>query len=88
MGETGNVSAQARARLLARGIDEWKKAARAIGIVQTRAIMLMIYLVAVLPMGFLFRLCRDPLRLRPPAGSNWVACEEYEATLERARRQF
>jgi hypothetical protein len=77
-----------RMALARRAIEHWKKAAGAIGVVQTRFIMLAVYLVAVLPVGLVFRVRRDPLHLRQPAGSNWTPCREDEATLERARQQF
>jgi hypothetical protein len=40
-------------------------------------------------MAILFRLFRDPLGLRPPAGpSIWVAKPAHEDSLEMAKRQF
>jgi hypothetical protein len=67
--------------------DRWSRAAHAVGIVQTRVIMLGIYLVVVVPTGVLMRLSRDPLHLRKPATSNWLPVRQIERSVEAARRQ-
>jgi hypothetical protein len=69
-------------------LDRWRKGAHAIGVVQTRFIMVVIYVVAVLPTGLLMRAFRDPLHLRPPKDGNWVAIEPQKRDVESARRQF
>lgn len=74
--------------LLGRALARWKKGAHAIGVVQTRVIMFFIYLIAVLPLGIIFRMRRDPLQLRRPDGGNWTPCRQEQSTLERARQQF
>lgn len=61
--------------------------ARAVGVVQTRFIMILFYFVMVLPLGLVVRLKEDRLRLRPPSGSLWLPHPETEHTLERARKQ-
>lgn len=66
----------------------WRQAAHAVGVVQTRLLMLLVYLVVVVPTGLLARLARDPLHIRPPAQGNWTAVEHEELTVERARQQF
>ena len=66
----------------------WKKIARAIGVVQTRILMVCLYFVFVLPVGIVMRLRGDPLRLKRPAGSNWTPHHDEEASVEAARRQF
>jgi hypothetical protein len=71
-----------------RVLDRWRKGAHAIGVVQTRFIMVMIYIVAVLPTGLLMRASRDPLHLRPQQHGNWVPLEPHKPDLESARRQF
>jgi hypothetical protein len=68
--------------------DRWARAAHAIGVVQTRCIMLLIYALVVVPTGVLMRFSRDPLQLRPPASSNWTAARQNERSVEAARRQF
>jgi hypothetical protein len=73
--------------VLRRTLAEWRRAAHAIGVVQTRLLMLALYAVLVLPMGLLFRLTRDPLHLRPRP-TNWVPCAGEKPSLERARQQF
>jgi hypothetical protein len=74
--------------LVRRVVDRWRRAAHAVGVVQTRVIMMAIYLVVVVPTGVFLRLSRDPLRLRPPEGSNWVPARQHERGVEAARRQF
>ena len=66
----------------------WKKIARAIGVVQTRILMVCVYFVLVLPVGVVMRLKGDPLRLKRPAGGNWAPHHDEEATIEAVRRQF
>ncbi|MBX3024398.1 hypothetical protein KF840_05750 [bacterium] len=68
--------------------DRWRRAAHAVGVVQTRVIMMVLYLTVVVPTGVLMRLSRDPLHLRPPAGSNWLPSAQHERSVEAARRQF
>jgi hypothetical protein len=66
----------------------WKKIARAIGVVQTRILMVFVYFIFVVPVGLFMRVKSDPLRLRPPAGSNWAPHRDEEATIDAVRRQF
>jgi hypothetical protein len=68
--------------------EHWKHVAHAVGVVQTRFLMLVIYAVVVVPTGLLMRLSRDPLHLRRPDRGNWTAVRENERTVEAARRQF
>jgi len=68
--------------------DHWKRIARAIGVVQTRLLMIAFYLVVVLPLGTVMRLTSDRLRLRAPQGSNWQPHRQEPQSLETARRQF
>lgn len=80
-------------RAAARGIhrriyDRWRRAAHAVGVVQTRVIMFVIYLAVVVPTGLLMRLFRDPLHLRPPAESNWLPPRQAERSVDAARQQF
>jgi hypothetical protein len=83
------TSPQAAARGIFRRIyDRWRRAAHAVGVVQTRVIMVMIYATVVVPTGLLMRLSRDPLHLRPPEGSNWKPTRRHDHSVEEARRQF
>lgn len=66
----------------------WTQLARAIGIVQTRFLMVLIFIVIVLPTGIFVRATGDRLRLKPPKGSNWVPLDEKKQDLDAARRQF
>jgi hypothetical protein len=71
-----------------RAFERWKKAAHAIGVVQTRFLMFGMFVLMVLPTGLLMRLFRDPLHLRPPHGGNWSPTKEEKPSLDTARRQF
>jgi hypothetical protein len=82
-----SVSAPHRAGFLGETWVRWKKIARAIGVVQTRIMMVVFYFIFVLPLGLVLRLSGDPLRLRGREGSNWVP-HRHDASLEAARRQF
>ncbi len=75
-------------RFFGRAVQRWKKAAHAIGVVQTRLLMLVIYAVVVVPTGVLLRLSVDPLRLRVREGTNWTPVRQEKHDLETARRQF
>jgi len=66
----------------------WKKIAHAVGVVQTRVLMVIFYFIAVLPIGLIMRLAGDPLHLKPPAKNNWTAHRHEEPSLDNARRQF
>ena len=68
--------------------DHWKYVAHAVGVVQTRCFMLLIYAAVVVPTGMLMRLTRDPLHLRPPQDGNWVPAHQHERDVDAARRQF
>jgi hypothetical protein len=68
--------------------DRWRRAAHAVGVVQTRVIMMVVYVAVVVPTGLLMRLSRDPLHLREPADSNWLPAPQHERSVEAARRQF
>ena len=68
--------------------DNWKQVAHAVGVVQTRFLMLVIYVIAVVPTGLLMRLARDPLHLRHPAQGNWTPTRQTERSVDAARQQF
>jgi polyferredoxin len=67
--------------------ERWRRAAHAVGVVQTRVIMVMIYATVVVPTGVFMRLTRDPLHLKMPAESNWTAVRQNARTVESARQQ-
>jgi hypothetical protein len=68
--------------------DHWKQIAHAVGVVQTRFFMLIMYGIVVVPTGLLMRLGRDPLHLREPASGNWTDVRQTERSVDAARRQF
>ncbi len=66
----------------------WKKIGHAVGVVQTRVLMVIFYFIAVVPIGLIMRLAGDPLHLKPPTGTNWTAHRHQEPSLDNARQQF
>ncbi len=62
--------------------------ARAIGVVQTRLLMVLVYFVFVFPLGVIMQFRGDPLRLKRSTGSNWSPHRHQPAGLDTARRQF
>lgn len=80
--------AAAARNIFRRIYDRWRRAAHAVGVVQTRVIMFLIYLAVVVPTGLLMRLSRDPLHLRRPEHSNWLPTRQGDRTVEAARQQF
>ena len=66
----------------------WMKMGHAIGVVQTRILMVFFYFVAVMPLGLVMRLRGDPLHLKPREEGNWTPHQHQEQTLDAARRQF
>ena len=68
--------------------EHWKHVAHAIGVVQTRCFMVLIYGIVVVPTGLLMRLRADPLHLREPAQGNWTPARQNERSVDAARRQF
>lgn len=81
-------SAVAGRNIFRRFYDRWLRAAHAVGIVQTRVIMLAIYLAVVVPTGALMRLFRDPMHLRHPDAGNWSPVRQNPRTVDAARQQF
>jgi hypothetical protein len=80
--------AAATRNIFRRIYDRWRRAAHAVGVVQTRVIMMVVYVFAVVPTGLLMRLSRDPLQLREPEQTNWAPPRQNERSVEAARRQF
>ena len=83
-----SVAAPAPRGFLRTAWERWKKIARAIGVVQTRILLVVFYFIFVLPLGLFMRLRGDPLHFKEPHGSNWTPHRNQDANLETARRQF
>lgn len=66
----------------------WKRIAHAIGVVQTRVLMVVLYFIFVLPLGLVMRLRGDPLHLQPRSQGNWTAHRHQEPNLDSVHRQF
>jgi hypothetical protein len=62
--------------------------ARALGVVQTRFLLVGFFIIVVLPTGLFVRATGDRLRLKPPKGSNWVPIDDKKQDIDSARRQF
>ncbi len=69
--------------------DGWKRVAEKIVRVQTLILLTLLYVILILPFGFLASLLGDPLGVRRPAGSSlWRSRGTPPANLDAARRQF
>lgn len=66
----------------------WLPIARIIGNFQAQVILTLFYLVVLFPVGLVYRLFADPLRLRTRVRSNFQKWEHESETLERARKQY
>jgi len=66
----------------------WKKVGHAVGVVQTRILMVIFYFIVVLPIGLVMRLAGDPLHLKPQKAGNWTAHRHQDPSLDSARQQF
>ncbi|OFW30256.1 MAG: hypothetical protein A3I00_05330 [Betaproteobacteria bacterium RIFCSPLOWO2_02_FULL_64_12] len=74
---------------LRRGWERWKLIAHAIGNFQARVLLTAFYFVLVPPFALVVKLFKDPLSLRPPAGTSyWLVRPRDEQTATQARRQF
>lgn len=82
------VAAAPRTGLMRGAWQRWTQIAHAVGVVQTRFLMIAMYVVFVLPLGLIVGRRQDRLRLKPPEGSLWIPHREQEQTLDSARRQF
>jgi hypothetical protein len=71
-----------------RAFEHWKRAAHAIGVVQTRFLMFVMFVLMILPTGMLMRAFRDPLHLHRRKGGNWSPAKQEKPGLDTARRQF
>ena len=65
----------------------WGRIARRLADFQGRALLTLLYIVLIVPVGLILRLVADPLRRRQPQGSNWTPRPPAPATLDEARRQ-
>jgi hypothetical protein len=67
--------------------EAWKRFARCLADFQGRVLLTFLYIVLIVPVGFILRLVADPLRRRRPQVSNWTSRPAAPATLDEARRQ-
>ena len=84
----GGTAAPAAPAGVRAGWEHWKKIARAVGVVQTKVLMVLFYFFLVLPVGLVMRVRADPLHLRPRAGGNWLPHRVETPSLDNVRRQF
>lgn len=69
--------------------ERWKRIAHAIGDIQARVILSLMYLVLVAPFAIAVRVGSDPLLLRRRAGGTWLPRPDVSGDpLAYARRQF
>jgi uncharacterized membrane protein len=71
---------------------KWLKLAGVIGNFQAQVILTVFYLVIFFPIGVIFRLLADPIRIRPRQAlsrkSNFEKWEHPKESLEEARKQY
>ena len=67
---------------------KWLILARIIGNFQSQVILSIFYILILWPVGILFRLMADPLRMRKKIGTNFVKWEHEKENLEEARKQY
>ena len=67
--------------------DRWMALLHTIGNAQAWLLLSVAYLVMFLPIGLLFRLFNDPLRIRRKPESNWQPVARQHDRIERAREQ-
>lgn len=84
---TRTETERAQHGFLRRVYERWKRAGHAVGVVQTRVIMVLIYATVVVPTGVLMRMSRDPLHLKAPHDTNWTPARQSERSVESARQQ-
>jgi hypothetical protein len=82
------ASSSSAPSFLRRSWEHWMELARAVGVVQTRLMMIAFYFAFVLPLGLVLRGSRDPLHLRKREGGNWSEHHHQPRDVESARRQF
>ncbi len=74
--------------MLSRIWEGWKVIAHAIGTVQARIILGVIYIVILGPVAVVRRLVADPLGMRPaPRETYWIPRPATRDVLDAARRQ-
>ena len=73
--------------MLRRLWEGWKRVARAIGNFQARVLLTIFYAVLIAPVGLVFRLFADPLRIRRPC-ETWLDRSADGTDLVTARRQW
>jgi len=67
---------------------KWLILARIIGNFQSQVILSVFYLLILAPVGILFGLIADPLKIRKKNSSNFVKWEHEKQTLKEARKQY
>lgn len=68
-------------------MDRWMALLRAVGNVQAWVVLSLFYVAVIAPIGAIFRLCADPLRLRR-RDSTWQPLPRQYARPEEAAEQF
>lgn len=66
----------------------WTQLAHSIGVVQTRILMVLFYIVLAVPTGIMMRLSGDRLHLKRSKDGNWFPHRQEPQSLATAKRQF
>ena len=67
--------------------SRWKAIAEKIGLFQSRLILTLFYFVLLLPIGLIFSLFKDELKIKRSTKSNWIPKTKQCETLESVRKQ-
>ena len=79
-------------KLISRIWNIWLPIAQAIGNFQSQVILTIIYLIAALPFGLIFRFFLDPMRIKKTKiltqKSNFSSWQHPKQNLEEAKKQY
>jgi hypothetical protein len=71
------------------GWSRWRELSQKAADVQARVLLTIFYFTMMLPVGIVFGLFKDPLRIKTrPTGSFWVERKPTSERLEDAKRQY
>ena len=66
----------------------WTQMAHSLGVVQTRGLMVVFYVVLAVPTGIFMRFSGDRLHLKRPEHGNWHPHSQEKQSIDTAKRQF
>jgi hypothetical protein len=67
---------------------KWKYIAGIIGTFQSRILLTIFYFVILLPAGIIFRIFKDPLKIKSPLKTAWIDKTSQCESLDEMRKQY